>query len=63
MIDIMRTVIQDQKVSYKEIHQDSGVSVSAITSWFHGKTKRPQFATCQAVMKSIGNEFVLKKKW
>ena len=62
VIDIMRTVIQNKKASYKEIHQDSGVSVSAITSWFHGKTKRPQFATCQAVMKSLGHEFVIKRR-
>lgn len=62
VIDIMRTVIQSKKVSYKEIHEDSGVSVSAMTSWFHGKTKRPQFATCQAVMKALGHEFVIKKR-
>lgn len=62
VIDIMRTAIQDTNVSYKELNQDSGVSVAAMTSWFHGVTKRPQFATCQAVMKALGHEFVLIKK-
>jgi len=62
VIDQLRTVVQDSKKSYGEIHALSGVSVSAINGWFNGVTKRPQFATVNAVASALGQEFKLTKK-
>jgi len=43
IIDAMRTAFEDAGGSYTSIK--SGVSYSTVRNWFHGKTRRPQFAT------------------
>lgn len=58
IIDITRGVVQDASMSYQEIHEKSGVSVSAINGWFNGATMRPQFATINAVLRTCGHTLV-----
>jgi len=54
VIDALRTAVSASKKKYSTIHQDSGVSVSTIHNWFHGRTRRPQFATVAAVTRALG---------
>ena len=53
-IDVVRTAIQDRGLTYQEVSELSGVSVGTMVGWFHGSTKRPQYATITAVMQGIG---------
>jgi hypothetical protein len=54
IIDEIRTVYQDSGVNYRWINEHSGVSVGTLTNWFSGSTRRPQAATINAVLRSLG---------
>jgi transcriptional regulator with XRE-family HTH domain len=54
IIDELRTVVQDSGQSYKQIHEDSGVSISTLSAWFAGETRRPQAASLNAVARALG---------
>ena len=53
IIDKVRTIIQDQKLSYAEIERRTRVSPSTLYNWFSGPTKRPQHASIKAVIRSL----------
>ncbi len=59
IIDVMRTAIKVADMTYTEVAESSGVSASTLTGWFRGITRRPQFATVNAVAIAIGKELVL----
>ena len=61
VLDIIRTAVQDSGSSYQEIRDKSGVSTATLGHWFKGKTRRPQFATVNAVARALGQEFRLTK--
>jgi DNA-binding phage protein len=63
IIDKTRTLIADDTMnrSYREISDESGVSHTTLYNWFHGKTRRPQFATVNAVAMALGHELAFKK--
>jgi transcriptional regulator with XRE-family HTH domain len=54
VIDELRTLIQDEGLSYQDIHVKSGVSVTTLRNWFHGETRRPQSPTVEAVGRACG---------
>lgn len=54
IIDEIRTIVQDHGASYKDIHEHSGVSTTTLSSWFTGPTRKPQSATINAVLRSMG---------
>jgi hypothetical protein len=54
IIDEIRTVYQDSGANYRWISQHSGVATQTLTNWFSGVTKRPQAATINAVLRSLG---------
>lgn len=58
IIDLTRTVVQDSDLTYVEISDASGVSVSTLYNWFHGGVKRPQFCTIEAVGRACGQSLV-----
>lgn len=62
VIDKIRTIINKEGVSYRDIVTDSGVSYTTLHNWFDGQTRRPQYATIMAVIRSMGytQEFVKK---
>lgn len=60
VIDIMRTMVKDAGVKHSTIRANSGVSPATLRGWFHGKTRRPQFATVEAVARSLGKSFVAR---
>lgn len=53
-IDLARTAIEDSGKSYQKIHEGSNVSTTTLYNWFHGKTRRPQFATVASVLLTCG---------
>jgi hypothetical protein len=54
VIDLVRTAVQSSKLSYKQIHERSNVSTGTFYSWFHKKTRKPQFATVAATLLALG---------
>jgi len=54
VIDEVRTLLNDSGKSYKQVHGDSGVSISTMYNWFEGTTKKPQYATVMAVVHALG---------
>jgi hypothetical protein len=54
MIDEIRTIVDRSGASYKWINEESSVSTQTIAKWFDGSTKRPQAATMNAVLRSLG---------
>ncbi len=59
MIDKLRTAVSDSGMKYSQIHEESDVSTATLRNWFHGDTKRPQFATLNAVAIALGLELQL----
>ena len=58
IIDVIRTAMDDSKVTIAYIANSSGVSDACIRAWLYGKTKRPQHASIRAVLKALGVEIV-----
>jgi transcriptional regulator with XRE-family HTH domain len=56
IIDELRTVVQASGASYKQIHEDSGVSVATLWGWFSGETRRPQAASLNAVARALNHK-------
>lgn len=61
IIDKMRTVLSDEGVKESEACELSGLSQSTLRNWFHGETRRPQFATVMALARSVGYDLELVK--
>lgn len=55
-IDRVRTIVQDEGLfkNLTALSEISSVSSSTLNNWFHGDTMRPQNATIQAVLTSLG---------
>lgn len=62
IIDVMRTLVHDSKLTHKEINERCGVSRATLGNWFNGKTRRPQFCTIAAVAGSMGKAIGLVNK-
>lgn len=59
IVDKVRTVVQDAKVSYRYLEGVSRVGVTTIRGMFEGKTRRPQHATVNAILRALGKELVV----
>lgn len=62
VIDELRTIMQDSHASKYDVAGASGVSVTCLTGWFGGPTRRPQHATVKAVAKALGYDYRLVKE-
>ena len=61
IIDQLRTIIQDEGASYKQLSVASGVSTSCLYGWFNGATRRPQHAPVMAIVRALGYDYRLVK--
>lgn len=63
VIDRCRTVLQDEDLFNRlsVVSELSGVSYGTLANWFHGNTRKPQFATLAAVATSIGYQLDFSK--
>ena len=60
-IGLIAGEIAKRGISYEEIAERSGVREQTLRAWFWGKTKRPQFATLEAVARALGLRWELRK--
>ena len=61
IIDEIRTVYQDSGVNYKWIEDNSGVTTQTLSAWFSGRTRKPQAATINAVLRAMGYKLGIVK--
>lgn len=61
IIDRIRTIFDDEGISIYDSHKSGGPSVAAMHNWFEGDTRRPQYATICAALRSAGYDFVVQK--
>ena len=54
IIDRVRTAIQESGMSYQDIHNKEGIATTTLYNWMSGPTRRPQFCTVMAVLRSCG---------
>ena len=54
LIDVLRTRMKDEGVTYEEIHQKTGVSMATLVRWFDGTTKNPHSVTLNQVAAYFG---------
>ena len=54
MISEVRGVFDASGRTYQSIEDDSGVTSNTLRNWFFGKTRKPQAATVNAVLRSMG---------
>ena len=64
VIDELRTIVSDAygrvgHKAYKQIEADGGPSITCMTAWFEGDTKRPQSASVEAAGRAMG----MKRVW
>jgi DNA-binding phage protein len=59
IIDEVATAIKDSGVNYKWIENESGVTSATLHNWFYGSTKKPQAATINAVLHTLGYKLSL----
>jgi transcriptional regulator with XRE-family HTH domain len=62
VIDRLRTILDDEQMSYKKVEDASGVSTTTIYNWMRGPTKRPQFCTIAAVAAALGYDVTLQPR-
>ena len=56
MIDEIRTVVEQSGASLKWLHGESSVHTNTMSNWFNGKTRKPQAATMNAVLRALGKK-------
>lgn len=59
IIDAMRGHVSESKMSYGQIHEAGGPSPTTLRNWFHGETRRPQFATVAATSRTLGAKGIM----
>jgi hypothetical protein len=59
IIDRIRTLMEDEGVNANQVHVASGVAATTIYNWLDGPTRRPQYATTVAVIRSMGYDFAI----
>lgn len=58
VIDQLRTIVEDSKLSHKDIQDAAGTSQSLLYNWFYGGVRRPQSATIEAIGRACGKQRV-----
>jgi transcriptional regulator with XRE-family HTH domain len=53
IIDYLRTIINDSHLKISKISEESGVTSQTINNMLYGKTRRPQAATVNAILRSL----------
>jgi predicted transcriptional regulator len=62
VIDRVRAIITKEGLTYGAAAEKSGVGASTLYNWFEGSTRRPQYATVMAVVRSLGYKEMFVKK-
>lgn len=59
IIDRVRTIMEDTGYSTQDLHRGSGISATTIYNWMDGPTKRPQYASLCAAIRTMGYDFAI----
>jgi transcriptional regulator with XRE-family HTH domain len=62
IVEKVRSVFDDAGMKRSAVSRDSGVASSTMASWFKRRTKRPQFASINAVLGALGKELTISNK-
>lgn len=64
VIGHVKSMIEKERLIKKPgiVHELSGVSRATLHNWFHGNTRRPQYATIMAVAVSLGYTMGFKQE-
>lgn len=62
VIDHVRTIVADSGLKHSKVSEKSGVAAGTMHNWFSGPTRRPQFATVEAVARACGYTFKAVRK-
>lgn len=60
IIDYLRTPVQESGMTYKAIADASGVSRQTIYNMLDGKTLKPQAATINAILRTVGHKLAVR---
>lgn len=61
IIDQLRTLVQDEGLTYSEVAEAAGITVQTLYNWFTGPTKRPQYATVMCVVRGMGYDLLITR--
>lgn len=53
IIEAMRGVFSENKVKYSAVTKAGGPTTTTLRNWFRGQTRRPQFCTVAATIRSL----------
>lgn len=62
IIEIVHSIVDDSGLRKSEISNASGVASGTMGNWFRKKTRRPQFATVNAVLMACDKELVVSTR-
>jgi hypothetical protein len=54
VIYAVKTVIRDEKLKNKAVHEITGVGAATLDGWFNGDTRQPKNSTVTAVTSGLG---------
>lgn len=60
IIDYVRTPVHESGMTYKALHEASGVSLPTIRNMLDGTTMRPQAATLNAILRACGHKLSVR---
>lgn len=61
IIDRVRACLDAEGMTIHDCHKGGGPSTTTLYNWFEGGTRRPQYATICAAIRSAGYDFVVAK--
>lgn len=61
IIDLVEKIFVDEGVKLSQVERDGGPKAATMKNWFAGKTHKPQFASVNAALRTIGYELVPSK--
>ena len=56
IVDELRTVIRDAGMSYRQVHEESGLSLACLYHLFSGPTRCPNYATVARILHACGRD-------
>lgn len=59
IIDRIRTCMDDSGYDIARVAEESGLSYGTVYNWIDGKTRRPQYCTAVAAIRSMGYDLAV----
>lgn len=54
IIDLVGGALKSEGAKYRDVQENGGPVYGTLRNWFHGETRRPQFATIAAAFGALG---------